>query len=374
MEQVPNVNNDIKKLTDNKSFFSGDLTKSQSIILRRLLIMHKRYEELFPTVARLASMCRVSVSTVERAIRKFIELGIITKQWRAFQSNIYQFTEYFMQEENQKKLWLYFNMMVVFDVNSLTSKPAASANEGLLYYKEELLIANAASALNKTALKKQQQACLYLPDRTWYYKDMINETGPANPKRTKEEFQALISEKGSTMQAFTQEQLEQLGQYPQESISYAHKKLTKDMAAGKAISNPFAYMMGICKSHAQENKKNPETGSQQAKYQQERQAASYRRTTDNWKPGQQVVTEPHLRQPIFKTVETNFEFARNVEYLLHTTENHPYAYQVANPMWSVLSDEEKKSIMEIHQGCTCRSGTSMEDRPESPIKVFASEW
>lgn len=53
-----------------------------------------------------------------------------------------------------------------------------------------------------------------------------------------------------TTNNFTDEQLFELQKYSKETLSYATKILTRDMAAAKSIPNQFAYFKGVCeKSH-----------------------------------------------------------------------------------------------------------------------------
>jgi DNA-binding transcriptional ArsR family regulator len=54
-----------------------------------LILLHLYGDGGFPSMARLAEDLDTSISTIKRVIKRLLEMGLITKEWRPFKSNIY---------------------------------------------------------------------------------------------------------------------------------------------------------------------------------------------------------------------------------------------------------------------------------------------
>lgn len=83
--------------------------------------------------------------------------------------------------------------------------------------------------------------------------------GEPNQKISFDQFEAIyFPKKESYMNNFTEEQLVQLAQYSKDTLNYATKMFTKDMASGKQMGSQFDYFKSICFRYAS---KTPKTGT-----------------------------------------------------------------------------------------------------------------
>lgn len=73
------------------------LTPIQRRIFKYLHYMSREYKYVFPSVPRIAEVCKCGTATVKRAIRKFTELEWLGRVKRSFQSNLYMLLDFLIQ-------------------------------------------------------------------------------------------------------------------------------------------------------------------------------------------------------------------------------------------------------------------------------------
>ena len=176
------------------------------------------------------------------------------------------------------------------------------------------------------------------------------------------------------MFAFSEEELVEISKYPKLAIEYANKKMGKILLEGGTISAPFKLFCSLAGVFVRDNQSKiaPSTGragaNQQGKVQQtlsarqatQKEDEKWMRTNGvNFRPGLPVITHPSHYQPTIKIVETDEEFAVNLERTLHDRilagTINPNAGTYPNPFWDKLTAEQQYHIKEeIHVGCTCR--------------------
>lgn len=205
------------------------------------------------TQERIADKGKISISSVIRMLKRAQEEGLLFS-WNTGPACKYRLENSFRSLEFLSSLRHYFRNFLFISLALILSKPSLTqADRPLILNDLNLLERTGTSTGPRTATSG---AMLYLTDNTWLYS--TKETGPKNKKCTLEQFEAKLT--GENMEHFTEEQLEQLAQYPKESVKYARQMLTKDMAAGKIITNQFGYVLAISRNHAQKPSK---TGIQQ---------------------------------------------------------------------------------------------------------------
>ena len=174
----------------------------------------------------------------------------------------------------------YFNIFMFFQAFLLASFVRPVDDVRLLILNEENSKSTCTSTYVQTGPAKQ---LIYQSDKGWTYRtpatgapnrpmsdeeaELIFGTGykpkkqvpvpvPEKEKSNVAKIEASTKEEDIYME-FTHEQLLQLAEFPEESVKYAHKMYTKDMAAGKQISSAFGYFLTICKNHAKRPKQEP---------------------------------------------------------------------------------------------------------------------
>ena len=121
------------------------LTFSELKILKECFHLFNKHDFVFPSQKLIATMAKVSLSTVKRAITKFESLEIMSHMWRAYTSNSYDLNPFFRGKRIQKILRTFFVNFsyTVFSMSLLASK----VNEPLLSNKVE---ANYSKSYNRT--------------------------------------------------------------------------------------------------------------------------------------------------------------------------------------------------------------------------------
>ncbi len=275
----------------------------------------------------MAKETGLGVATVKRSIIRLADLGIIQSWAKGYSACTYLLNEFFKQKKIMAMFKVYF--IGFFAISALSS----GINRELVLTLNELNLLKS-TGTNIVLSNNIAAQDLYLPDSAWLYR---SEKGVPNKKITFEQFEAQFFKQEQYMNNFTQDQLLQLVHYPKETLSYATKMLTKDMAAGKEITNQFAYFKSICE---RAKIKTPQTGSVKP---------TTRPTT-----GAQSIYKHEEREQ-----ESDYVFARNLELKLHERRNdetlHKAVFRVENPKWKRITVEEQQQIMtDIHQDCNCR--------------------
>lgn len=325
-------------ISDPIGFLREACFTADQLIIKLFATNLKKHKIFDYSHAYIAKVTGLSIRTVQRSIKRLIKHGILESIWRPYNTCIYLLHDFFKSESLLSKLKWFF--VGLFSLSSLVSEGGVR----LLILKEVIYKCTGTNSVMSNNIAAQD---LYLsPAAPWLYS---SEKGEPNKKMTFEQFEAQFFKKEQYMNTFTQDQLQQLAQYPKETLSYATKMLTKDMGAGKTITNQFAYFKSICERH---KNKTPEMGKPKA------------------------TSRPvHGPQSIFKQEEriqeTDYEFAYNVERVLHNrmlNDNtfHKGAARIANPKWKLITLEEQQFIMsEIHVDCNCRQlvDRSLHDEP-----------
>lgn len=172
-----------------------------------------------------------------------------------------------------------------------------------------------------------------------------------------------IPKRNEEMFNFTKEQCNQIAQYPEDSIKRAMQRVQEEAAKGNTPPNLFQWFLTICRTckpgegDAKE-KKNPETGRAKASTNNNH----YLRTKDNWIEGHDVVQTPNTRQSEVKKVESQMEWAINVEKTLHNRYLNDPSFNKAAAMYAnPLGEMIPQSIVDdIHTDCQCRSNVDKE--------------
>ncbi len=140
------------------------------------------------------------------------------------------------------------------------------------------------------------------------------------------------------MYNFSDEELTVIGSYPKEAYAYACKTMTSAIHQGQKINAPFKWFVSVCESYIKKNQ-TTSTGKQ----------FSYTRPST----GPQAIFQPEQRQQ-----ESDYEFAANVENVLHRRnlagEMHRNAGNYPNPKLKLLTQTEQDDIMAVHVECSCR--------------------
>lgn len=166
------------------------------------------------------------------------------------------------------------------------------------------------------------------------------------------------------MLPFNEEQLLKLAEYPKAALEYANKIITKDLHAGKNITNQFGYFEAIVKSFIKKTT-TPNSHSQKTSTSQGKARPSNFTSYvvgDKWIPGAEIINNDANYQSSITHVETDLEWALNYEKLIHarTLEDPEFAKRCAkfdrNPIWAKLSEVQQIDIWAQAHGddCTCR--------------------
>ena len=351
-----------KIISNPKGFLDECRSGSDKLILRFFLTHYEKHKTLEYSHWYIAIKTKLSVATVKRSISRLSRLGIIQSIWRPYNTCEYIINEFFKLPSTMKLMKDYF--FCFLSVSLLLSVRSSNPERELLLILKDFNLLKCTGTTSTTTPKSTSpygEKLLYLPDSTWYFgRDC---TGVPNKKRSFVEFEALFSftqEKEQYMQAFTEEQLTTLAQYPKASLEYAQKMLTRDMAAGKGITNLFSYFHAICKAHAE---KAPKTGKTMASVGKPRPSNFNEYVAGGkWVPGAEIINTPNTFQSSITHVETEIEWAMNYEQSIHQrTQLDPvFAKQTArfdkNPIWSKLNEQQRTNIWSTAHGndCSCR--------------------
>jgi len=300
-------------------------------VFKAYLIKFKRRNTVTCANETIARIANVSISTVKRAKAYFISLGII-QSWPKRGTWSYVLNEFFRDEEIMKQIKKYFSVFI--SICSLYSGPLS---EPVLILKDNIYLTNPTT-----------------------YKPLI-----AGARTHEEQVVVSFNKKEQVVYKadYTEEESLVVKSYPVKAQEYAEKEYVRALQKGKTIPNKFSWIRAVCERWTKENpiatqQQTPKQGTSQQRYKE--QAPPLRRHHDNFQPGMPVINEPGLRVAEIKIVETDTEFAINLERILHRRINidkdiNPNAGKYPNPFWDKLLPVQQKLIMEnIHVDCTCR--------------------
>lgn len=322
------------------------------------------------TIAKAAKCCE---KTVDRANKALEELGFITiiKSETMYISNEYFLTDALKAIKGFVHRYL-FQMLWGLSLSMLSSA-APAANVPLYKDKEYATVQNDAHNriisqsvfLQSSSPYEGWPPTEHEPTKNIDFDklDLIFTSGSEStdykaslalrePKTLLAWLLREINEEETVMQNFSQDQLEQIAAYPNEAIKAANKALTRELLAGRNISNQFSYFLGVCKSET-DKLRNPQTG--------------------NAKPQGSVASRPTVEwEAPLLVQETPFEWCMKVEPFLHkyTLEGHPglrITKPYADAKWLQLTPEEQALLIDLyHHDCTCRSITPIPHVDNNP--------
>lgn len=349
------------------SLFSEKLTDKEIETLHWILSFNKIYKSMYFSQKFIGSKLRRAQQTVSGYFNSLDDSNLVIKFHRGRHKTIeYVVNPQLLEQPYLDKLKSFFNdFFKFFTLSLILSSPISAVRRESVQLIKEVYLYNCTSTVQKRT-SINEEILLYEYDPTWYYQactctGCTTEAVP-NKKRTLLEFEALFKkEQEQYMQAFTEEQLIVLAQYPKASLEYAQKMLTRDMAAGKGITNIFSYFHAICKKHAE---KNPQTGKTKSSPSRPR-PSSFTEYVEGgkWIPGARIINNDRNYQTTITHVETDIEWALNYEKSIHhRTINDPeFAKRSArfdgNPLWNKFSPEQQQDIwIQAHvPSCTCRT-------------------
>lgn len=348
--QVTNCQALGKEKSVNAKHFSGVLYSNLKLLsdpavkmLHKVTMYKKHYQLVYTsqsTFGKKLGYCRQRMNQASRELEYF---NITLPEKRPSKTHIYHLNPELDTQENKRILNAFFKHFFAFSFILLSSIPrlGADTTQYSLEFKD---LFNCTTTTNLLLSNHSSTQGLYsMAEQYVLFRTEIK--GEPNRKMSESEAQEIFGTKKGAPVVFTQEQLAELAQYPKQSIEHANKMVTKDLHSGKAISNPFGYLLAICRTHA-EKQQTPKTG----------------------------MVQPHIRpkngpQSVYKhedrVVESDYEFAFNVERLLHDkllndTEFHSNAARYANPKWNIISLEDQQEIMQtVHEGCACRDNVDL---------------
>lgn len=219
---------------------------------------------IFPSHETIARETGLGYATVGRNLNKLRQLGLIDWVYLHRKSNRYFFPSSVTRKSSLDRFKRFFKGMVPIILLTLLQSRMPDSDGPLknlgdyfnikqhtVYEKDRVLKIDGPSNMGNQSSKTS----LPLGKRLHNAFSKIR-------KRPKPEHKPIYNKKRSMKQEllpFSNEQLLQLKSYPQESVTYANRKLASDLLSGKSISNQFSYLLGICKSHALEQK-SPQKG------------------------------------------------------------------------------------------------------------------
>lgn len=289
-----------KSLDHGSEFLRNNLTPTQFRIFKALMELHLKYGgNLYPSLKRLASMANCVRSTVQLAIARFKELGIIETEFRTYpQTLIYRINEFYITNRDK--------------IASLVKNVAMMSL---------LLLSSAAGAFSNRYILKEKEV----------YLKIISKNRRVNV--------AL---------ELTKENYEEIRKHPDYIFDRTMAIFKKKMNEGLAIANHTGYFMGILRqevakkgtaaapANRQFKTKDPKTGTQ--------------------KPWVRPTTGPYAEYipPQKREIESDFNISTKLEMAFHTKPNM-FSQLVADMNLKKLTPEERNAIMMVvHKDCNCR--------------------
>jgi len=348
----------IDKSLDLPRFLDTNLNHSDHRIFRALLIKWELYGTVYPSQYTLADEAGVSRGTVQRRQPKLIKLGLFSlTQDKWDQSYNYYLHPTFLRPSVMAQLKRYY---LGFMTICMLVSPILKGGESIRGV-EINTIQNPALVLEPGA-----SALVNLP-QSESYKDALNgwhveDRGPSmDVLEEKEAFEILegifaTPRKQNAMEEWSPEQLAIISGYPGRAVEYARYRLEVLSSSGKVATGQFSYLMAIIKSYDPKRDKIPSTGMMKGYNNQGGINMPYQRPT----AGPMAIYKPKKE----RVIETDFEFAANVERILHQRMMdgtlHKNAGLDTNPRLKLLTPEEIARVMSVHKGCQCRpSGDEM---------------
>jgi len=284
--------------------------------------------------------CKVSISTVKRAIWLLEEEGILLRETRMISYKYNLSNIYHIHPDYQKKIkYLIAFLRTASDIynEKRVKKQALLSSTGIL---NPILInmkynITKLRNINKTTLLH----LLQLP--------MVNNLQIVREQKKDKKMSDL---------EFTPEQYSYFRQYPKsifdKSLSIYHRKM-----ANGGVFNGVSYFMATFRALAAKSKPNvnsqniPSTGKQdgyeQADYSKHEQNQTQKKVYYNPSP----MTDRDRNH----SVSSNFDNSRDMELAVHTKPNM-FNKIMAEAFWEKLTQDEKRVLMQsIHVDCNCRS-------------------
>lgn len=219
---------------------------------------------IFPSHETIAKHTGLSVPTIKRNLNVLRELKLIDWQYTHRKSNRYIFPLAVKRKGSLDRLKRFFTGVMPILLFALLST-RFKENDLLRVYQGDYFNIKQHSVYEKDGTLQNDlpinlrshgtKTCMPLAEKLHSAFSKIR-------KRPNPEHKPIYNKKRSMKQellAFTNEQLLQLKDFPQETVAYANRKLASDLLSGKSISNQFSYLLGICKSHASQQK-SPQRG------------------------------------------------------------------------------------------------------------------
>jgi len=286
-----------KSLDHGSEFLRKNLTPSQFRVFKALMELHLKYGgNLHPSLNRLADMANCARSTVQLAIARFKELGIIETEFRTYpQTLIYRINEFYTNNRDK--------------IASLVKNVAMMSL---------LLLSSAAGAFSDRYILK---------DKDVYFR--------------------LISKnrRGNVALDLTKENYEEMRKHPDYVFDRTMAIFKKKMTEGIPIANHTGYFMGIFRQEASKGHAQPSTKRRQFKA----KAPETGKTKSYVRPKAECKSVPK------RVIESDFDMSTKMEMALHTKPN-PFLKVSADKYLEKLTNEERDAIMMVvHKDCTCRS-------------------
>lgn len=240
----------------NYSYTSQELYQRKDFILHKIdsFPVHKRkvfltlleysykYTEVDPTQTTLSHIGGFTKKTSYRYMKEFQKLGLLHKTYRYLKSCVYRVEQVFYDADFRMILEQRYNykfsicLFVLFNASLLLSIPFQS--EYVSYINSQIYFNKLSSSVNL-------------------------ERVPLTHARAREEVRSRdpavdFRKRNPKMLPFSDEEIEKLNIYPKDTLDYAHKRLTREIASGNNITHMFNYFVAICRGHLKENKKTPQ--------------------------------------------------------------------------------------------------------------------
>jgi len=292
-------------------FLRNNLTPTQFRIFKALMELHLKYGgNLHPSLKRLADMANCARSTVQLAIDRFKELGIIETEFRTYpQTLIYRINEFYTTNRDK--------------IASLVKNVAMMSL---------LLLSSAAGAFSDRYILKEKDVYLKIISK---------------------------SRGGNVALELTKENYEEMRRHPDYVFDRTMAIFKRKMNEGLAIANHAGYFMGIFRQEVAKGHAQTSTNSRQFKTStNSRQLNSPKTGTP--KQWTRPTTGPYAEfkgnpKPV---IESDFDISMKMEMKLHADQNanqNVYLKLSADKHLEKLSQDQRGVIMtKVHIDCTCR--------------------
>lgn len=228
-----------RKSQDKKDFFSrillyiSHLPKYKRRVLFQILEWSMRNHWVHPTQTTLAHLGGCTRKTMNLWMKELQQVGLLHKTTRHMKTCIYRIDEIFYEQEMKDTLFSLYGW-----------KLSACA---FVFFNATLLLSNSFQSEYVPEINTQNYIYNLLSKLS--LERVINAQVRARESQAPPNKHAAFRKKVKNMLPFDDDEIKALSIYPKATRDYAHRRLTKEIASGRAITNHYAYFVGICKTH-----------------------------------------------------------------------------------------------------------------------------